>query len=150
MAPTRKSESVNKQYLSIYEVFPDKTPTGVSTDIWTCYAARIMAISVIPFLTVQLPQVLNSTSGRHLAVLIALIVSISMLVSYCVYQVFQPSDPEKTTCFREAQACHIEMYCLGRLLTDDALSDNFKALKMHCLGRLLTDDGEPNIEIIRK
>lgn len=61
--------------------------SGVSTDIWTCYAARIMAISVIPFLVVQLPQLMNSTSGRHLAVLIALIVSLAMLISYCLYQV---------------------------------------------------------------
>lgn len=63
------------------------TGTGVSTDVWTCYAARIMAISVIPFVVVQLPQMLNSTSGRHLAVLIALILSVSMLISYCLYQV---------------------------------------------------------------
>lgn len=61
--------------------------SGVSTDIWTSYAARIMAISVLPFLIVQLPQLLNSTSGRHLAVLIALIVSVLLLVSYCLYQV---------------------------------------------------------------
>ena len=61
--------------------------SGVSTDIWTCYAARIMVISVIPFLVVQLPQLLNSTSGRHLAVLIALILSLLMLISYCLYQV---------------------------------------------------------------
>ncbi|KAK6230674.1 hypothetical protein QUC31_002192 [Theobroma cacao] len=62
------------------------TETGVSTDIWTCYAARIMAISVIPFIIVQVSQILNSTLGRRLAVLIALIVSLSLLVSYCLYQ----------------------------------------------------------------
>lgn len=61
--------------------------SGVSTDIWTCYAARIMAISVLPFIIVQLPQLLKSSSGRHLAVLIALIISLSGLISYCVYQV---------------------------------------------------------------
>lgn len=61
--------------------------SGVSTDIWTSYAARIMAISVLPFLVVQLPQALNSSSGRHLAVLIGLILSLLMLISYCVYQV---------------------------------------------------------------
>lgn len=61
--------------------------SGVSTDIWTSYAARIMVISVLPFVIVQLPQILNSTSGRHLAVLIALIVSLCLLVAYCLYQV---------------------------------------------------------------
>uniref|UniRef100_A0A2N9FCL0 Uncharacterized protein n=1 Tax=Fagus sylvatica TaxID=28930 RepID=A0A2N9FCL0_FAGSY len=62
------------------------TESGVSTDIWTSYAARIMVISVIPFLVVQIPQLLNSTSGRRLAVLIGLIASLLLLVSYCLYQ----------------------------------------------------------------
>ena len=64
--------------------------SGVSTDIWTSYAARIMVISVIPFLVVQIPQLLNSTSGRRLAVLIGLIASLLLLVSYCLYQVSVP------------------------------------------------------------
>lgn len=59
----------------------------MSTDVWTCYAAIIMAVSVIPFIIVQFPQVLHSKSGRHLAVLIALIVSVSLMISYCLYQV---------------------------------------------------------------
>ncbi|XWS10063.1 hypothetical protein CRYUN_Cryun39dG0043700 [Craigia yunnanensis] len=111
------------------------TDTGVSTDIWTCYAARIMAISVIPFVIVQLPQALNSTSGRHLAVLIALIVSLSMLVSYCVYQVFQPWIQRRRLAF--AKHKHV-------------ISGILRHLKKHALGKLLTDDGEPNTEIIKK
>ncbi|KAK8622680.1 hypothetical protein V6N13_117586 [Hibiscus sabdariffa] len=111
------------------------TETGVSTDIWTCYAARIMAISVFPFLIVQLPQVLHSTSGRHLAVLIALIVSILMLISYCVYQVFQPWIQRRRLAFVKHK--HV-------------ISGILRHLKMHSFGRLLTDDGEPNTEIIKK
>lgn len=61
--------------------------SGISTDIWTSYAARIMVISVIPFVIVQMPQILGSSSGRHLAVLIALIFSLLLLVAYCLYQV---------------------------------------------------------------
>ena len=49
-----------------------------------------MVISVIPFLVVQIPQLLNSTSGRRLAVLIGLIASLLLLVSYCLYQVSVP------------------------------------------------------------
>ncbi|KAG8502529.1 hypothetical protein CXB51_001128 [Gossypium anomalum] len=109
--------------------------SGVSTDIWTCYAARIMAISVIPFLIVQLPQALSSTSGRHLAVLIALITSLLMLVSYCVYQVCQPWIQRRRLAF--AKHKHV-------------ISGILRHLKKHALGRLLTDDGEPDTEIIRK
>ncbi|KAL4308960.1 hypothetical protein GQ457_01G004140 [Hibiscus cannabinus] len=111
------------------------TETGVSTDIWTCYAARIMAISVFPFLIVQLPQVLHSTSGRHLAVLIALIVSVLMLISYCVYQVFQPWIQRRRLAFVKHK--HV-------------ISGILRHLKMHSFGRLLTNDGEPNTEIIKK
>ncbi|KAG9146136.1 hypothetical protein Leryth_015919, partial [Lithospermum erythrorhizon] len=64
------------------------TGSGVSTDIWTSYAGIIMAVSVIPFLVVQLPQAFTSSTGRHLSVLIALIISVSLLISYCIYQVF--------------------------------------------------------------
>lgn len=59
----------------------------MSTDIWTSYSAMIMAISVLPFIVVQFPQILHSTSGRHTAVLVALILSISLLIAYCLYQV---------------------------------------------------------------
>ena len=61
--------------------------SGVSTDIWTSYAAMIMAVSVLPFIVVQLPQIFHSNSGRHLSVLIGLIISLTLLVSYCIYQV---------------------------------------------------------------
>ncbi|KAF9599317.1 hypothetical protein IFM89_036615 [Coptis chinensis] len=62
------------------------TGSGIGVDIWTSYAARIMVISVIPFIIVQLPQIPHTSSGRRLAVLIALIVYVALLVSYCLYQ----------------------------------------------------------------
>lgn len=61
--------------------------SGISTDIWTSYTARIMAVSVLPFIIVQLSQMLLSDSGRRLAVLIALIISVLLLISYCLFQV---------------------------------------------------------------
>ncbi|XP_059442096.1 sodium/calcium exchanger NCL2-like [Corylus avellana] len=64
------------------------TESGISTDIWTCYTARIMAISVIPFVIVQIPLIFNSISWRRLAVLIGLIVSLLLLASYCLYQLY--------------------------------------------------------------
>ncbi|KAI7754655.1 hypothetical protein M8C21_030934 [Ambrosia artemisiifolia] len=73
--------------------------SGVSTDIWTSYSAMIMAVSVLPFIVVQFPQIFHSTSGRHLAVLIGLIVSISLLIAYCVYQVYQPNLQKRRIAF---------------------------------------------------
>ncbi|RVW42959.1 Sodium/calcium exchanger NCL [Vitis vinifera] len=111
------------------------TGSGVSTDIWTSYAAIIMVISVIPFIIVQLPQVLHSTSARRLAVLIALIVSLILLITYCLYQVFVPWIQKR----RLAYAKHKHV-----------ISGLLKHLRKHALGRLLTEEGEPNEEIIRK
>lgn len=111
------------------------TGSGVSTDIWTSYAAIIMVISVIPFIIVQLPQVLHSTSARRLAVLIALIVSLILLITYCLYQVFVPWIQKR----RLAYAKHKHV-----------ISGLLKHLRKRALGRLLTEEGEPNDEIIRK
>jgi Ca2+/Na+ antiporter len=111
------------------------TGSGVSTDIWTCYAARIMAVSVIPFIVVQLPQVMSSTSGRHLTVLIGLIFSLVMLLSYCLYQIFQPWIQTRRLAF--AKHKHV-------------ISGVLKHLKMRGLGRLLKDDGTPNEEVIER
>ncbi|KAK9089018.1 hypothetical protein Scep_028100 [Stephania cephalantha] len=109
--------------------------SGISTDIWTSYAAIIMAVSVIPFIIVQLPQLFHSSSERRLSVLIALIVAVALLFLYCVYQVFQPWIQERKLNF--AKHKHV-------------ISGILKYLKMHALGRLLTDDGDPNIDVIRK
>ncbi|KAL3638515.1 hypothetical protein CASFOL_017886 [Castilleja foliolosa] len=109
--------------------------SGVSTDIWTSYAGIIMAVSVIPFVIVQLPQLLHSNSGRHLAVLIGLIVSASLLVSYCLYQVFQPWVQRR----RLAYAKHKHV-----------ISGILKHLKMRALGKLAADDGRPNDEVLTK
>ncbi|KAI8010049.1 Sodium/calcium exchanger NCL [Camellia lanceoleosa] len=108
------------------------TGSGVTAEIWTSYAAGIMAISVIPFLVVQIPQIMNSTSGRHLAVLIALIISVCMLISYCLYQVFQPWIQRR------------------RLAYKQVISGFLKYLKMRALGRFIKDNGELNTEIVEK
>ncbi|KAI5403956.1 hypothetical protein KIW84_051194, partial [Lathyrus oleraceus] len=111
------------------------TGSGISTDIWTSYAARIMVISVIPFVIVQLPQMLNSTSGKHLAVLIGFVISVCLLISYCLYQIFQPWIQK-----RKLEYIKHKHVILGLL----------RHLKMRSLGKLLKDNGEPDTDIIRK
>nr|XP_043626999.1 sodium/calcium exchanger NCL-like [Erigeron canadensis] len=109
--------------------------SGVSTDIWTSYSAMIMAVSVLPFIVVQLPQILHSTSGRHTAVLVALILSISLLIVYCLYQVYQPTLQKRHLDF--AKHKHVR----SRIL---------KYLKMRALGRLVDSHGEPNRDVLVK
>ncbi|KAF3965916.1 hypothetical protein ACB098_06G080100 [Castanea mollissima] len=111
------------------------TESGISTDIWTSYAAMMMVISVIPFLVVQIPQFLNSTSGRRLAILIGLIVSLLLLVSYCLYQVLQPWIQKRKIAYVKHK--HLILGFLTHL-------------KKHALGRLLDKNGEPDKGNIEK
>ncbi|KAM7495417.1 hypothetical protein LguiB_030026 [Lonicera macranthoides] len=96
-----------------------------------------MAISIIPFLVVQLPQAaVHSTSGKHLVVLIALIISVTMLISYCLYQVFQPWIQSRRLAY--AKHKHIISGILKQLNEREPL------------GRFLTDEGTANEVALRR
>ncbi|URD82314.1 calcium-binding EF hand family protein [Musa troglodytarum] len=77
------STSIDSQDTKGFSLFG----SGVSTDLQTSNAARIMAISIIPFVIVQMLRVFSFPSGQHLAVLLSFIVATVLLVSYCLYQV---------------------------------------------------------------
>ncbi|KAK9060437.1 hypothetical protein SSX86_021141 [Deinandra increscens subsp. villosa] len=109
--------------------------SGVSTDIWTSYSAMTMAVSVLPFIVVQFPQILHSTSGRQLAVLIGLITSISLLIAYCIYQVYQPNIQKRRLAF--AKRKHVQSGILNYV-------------KTNTFGRLLDDQGQLNLEVLHK
>ncbi|KAI8558520.1 hypothetical protein RHMOL_Rhmol04G0100800 [Rhododendron molle] len=111
------------------------TGSGVSTDIWTTYAARIMVLSVTPFVIVQLPQVLNTTAESRLFILTALILSIALLISYCLYQVFQPKVQKRRLAF--AKYKHV----MSGILT---------CFRTRTLGRILSIDGRPDRDVIKK
>ncbi|KAK9266268.1 hypothetical protein L1049_025345 [Liquidambar formosana] len=112
------------------------TGSGISTDIWTSYEAWIMAISIIPFIIVQLPQfLLHSISGTRLAVLTSVVSSLLLLISYIMYQIFQPLIQRRRLAF--AKHKHVR-------------SGILKHLQQYGLGRLLKNDGEPNREVIKK
>ncbi|KAK7324696.1 hypothetical protein VNO77_28459 [Canavalia gladiata] len=108
--------------------------SGISTDIWTSYAARIMIISVIPFVIVQLAQVLYATPSQ-LALLLSLIVSICLLVIYILYQIFQP---------------RIQRRKLAYIKYKNLVSGLLEYLKAQDVGRFLKDNGEPDTEVIQK
>ncbi|CAK9176568.1 unnamed protein product [Ilex paraguariensis] len=111
------------------------TGSGVSTDIWTCYTARLMVVSVVPFIIVQLPLLFWTNFQNRIAILISFFLSICLLLSYCLYQVFQPWIQRR----RLAYAKH--KHVIARVL---------KHLKMRALGRLFSEDGKPNTEVIEK
>ncbi|KAG8053008.1 hypothetical protein GUJ93_ZPchr0001g32606 [Zizania palustris] len=111
------------------------TGTGISTDIQTSYAARIMGISVLPFIIAQFPKMLKTHHGQRLAVLLALIVSFLLVLSYCLYQVFQPWIQRRKLAY--AKHKHV-------------ISGILRHAQMEALGRLLNNDGTPNESVIKK
>ncbi|KAJ1690946.1 hypothetical protein LUZ63_015101 [Rhynchospora breviuscula] len=66
------------------------TKSGVSTDKQTSDAAKIMGISVLPFILIQLPKVFKFNSAQRVFVLICLILSVLLVLAYAFYQIFQP------------------------------------------------------------
>ncbi|KAG8365522.1 hypothetical protein BUALT_Bualt18G0113700 [Buddleja alternifolia] len=63
---------------------------GVVTDVETSYTARIILITLVPFLILELAGIFHSPSGRRVVILIALIITIVLLFAYVFYQIFQP------------------------------------------------------------
>ncbi|KAK1325717.1 hypothetical protein QJS10_CPA01g02095 [Acorus calamus] len=124
------------------EFSPTENPTrfnlsgsGITTDLWTSYAARIMVISVIPFIIVQLPKVFRFPSGERIMLLVSLLASIALLLSYCLYQVFQPWIQRRRLAY--AKQKHL-------------ISGLLKHAQEKVFGKLLTSDGDPNVEYIKK
>ncbi|XP_062160321.1 sodium/calcium exchanger NCL2-like [Alnus glutinosa] len=114
------------------DVEENKTPFsltgyGVSIDIETYYTSRIMIVSMIPFLILQMAKVLNSSSGTRIVVLVALLVTLSFLFVYFTYQVFQPW----------IQSRRLE-YSLR------------KHVQKNLLPSLLTAGGRPSLTLIRE
>eukprot|EP00268_Persea_americana_P005394 TRINITY_DN11803_c1_g1_i3.p1 TRINITY_DN11803_c1_g1~~TRINITY_DN11803_c1_g1_i3.p1 ORF type:complete len:390 (-),score=51.12 TRINITY_DN11803_c1_g1_i3:810-1979(-) len=109
--------------------------SGVTTDSPTSYAARIMLISVIPFFIVQLQAVFKSSSGKRIAILVSLVVSIAFLLSYCLYQVFQTWIQERS-----------RKYAKLKLV----MSGIIRSVQKDPLGWPLIKNGKPNTPVLEK
>ncbi|PIN23301.1 Ca2+ sensor (EF-Hand superfamily) [Handroanthus impetiginosus] len=64
--------------------------TGVLIDRQTRDTAGIMLLSLIPYAVVQLFDISNTASGNRVLTLITLIVSSLSLITYFIYQIFNP------------------------------------------------------------
>ncbi|KAL7087593.1 hypothetical protein ACP275_13G076100 [Erythranthe tilingii] len=109
---------------------------GVVTDSWTGYTARIMLISAIPFTIVQFPVLFDlSYFWERIFVVVALLVSVTFLLSYFFYQLFQPW-------IQGRQLLYLKH---GHLVVDI-----LKHVENHTNETLFTDDGAPDLSVIRR
>ncbi|WVZ77143.1 hypothetical protein U9M48_025043 [Paspalum notatum var. saurae] len=128
---SENSTAIDSQDTKAFSLFG----SGVSTDVQTSYAARIMAISVLPFIIVQIPQIFKLHSGHRLTVLLGLIVAALLLLAYCLYQIFQP---------------WIQRRRLEYSRLKHVMSGLLRHAQKHAFGRLLHEDGAPNVPVIEK
>ncbi|XP_057816210.2 sodium/calcium exchanger NCL2 isoform X2 [Cryptomeria japonica] len=108
--------------------------SGISTDKSTRTASRIMVASVVPFLIVQIPQLINSSSAKRISVLVACIAAILCLLSYCIYQVIQPWIQKRR--IEYAKHKHI-------------VSSVLHHVHKKGLGTLVGEDGELDVDVAK-
>ncbi|XP_052178502.1 sodium/calcium exchanger NCL1-like isoform X2 [Diospyros lotus] len=111
------------------------TGYGITTDLETSYTARIMVLSLVPFLIIQIPKVFQlSSSGQRVFIMITLVTSVAFLLLYFFYQIFEP---------------WIQNRRLDYVKHEHLVLDILKHVQRHAMGRLLSEDGSPNLMAIR-
>ena len=108
--------------------------TGTTIDKKTCYTAGIMLLSLIPYFIVQVANIFDSSFGTRMVILIALVVSTLMLLSYFLYQIFDPWIQE-----RSLEYSKYENLLVGFL----------QHVQRHAKEKLVDDSGQPNITVIK-
>ncbi|GKB50432.1 sodium/calcium exchanger NCL2-like protein [Tanacetum coccineum] len=119
----------NKKFFSFL------TGSGVTTDPETSTAAQIMLLSLIPFLFLLIPKLFGMTYAPHGYIfLIALPVSVTFLLVYFIYQVFEPS---------------IQTRRLSYVKHEHLVIDILKHLQEQIAENILTEDGSVNLPAIK-
>ncbi|PIN24276.1 Calmodulin and related proteins (EF-Hand superfamily) [Handroanthus impetiginosus] len=108
--------------------------TGTTIDKETCYTAGIMLLSLIPYIIVQLTDVAKSSLETRVVILIALIVSTVLLLSYFLYQIFYPWIQERSLKYTKYE---------------NLLTGFLHHVQRHAKGKLVDENGQPNIHVIR-
>ncbi|XP_042045415.1 sodium/calcium exchanger NCL-like [Salvia splendens] len=108
--------------------------TGTTIDKKTCYTAGIMLLSLIPYFIVQVANIFDSSFGTRMVILIILVVSTLMLLSYFLYQIFDPWIQE-----RSLEYSKYENLLVGFL----------QHVQRRAKEKLVDDSGQPNITVIK-
>ncbi|XP_071691916.1 sodium/calcium exchanger NCL2-like [Rutidosis leptorrhynchoides] len=123
--------STQNRYQNMLSFF---TGCGVVTDHETSYAAKIMVVSVIPFMFLLIPELFFGSFQGYMF-MIPLFVSFIFLIVYFIYQVFEPS---------------IQKRRLAYVKHEHLVVDIINHLQEHTAEQVLTEDGSPNLPAIRR
>ncbi|KAK6157344.1 hypothetical protein DH2020_011592 [Rehmannia glutinosa] len=129
--------SENKKYNPLERLLFSLWPGyGVVTVMPTSYTSRIMLLSVIPLIMIQIQGLFNlSYAGERISVVIILVVAIMFLFSYFIYQFFHPLIQRRRL-----------LYIKHEHLVVDILNH----VHNQTTGKLLTQNGSPNVSTIRR
>ncbi|XP_047319954.1 sodium/calcium exchanger NCL2-like [Impatiens glandulifera] len=112
------------------------TGRGITTDSETKHMARIMVLSLIPFVLFQIPESMHlSAFGDRIVILITLILSVLFLLAYFLYQFFEPWIQKRTLEF---------------LKHEYFVVDVLRHVQRHVSSKILTEDGTPNTPAIKR
>ncbi|XP_022847570.1 sodium/calcium exchanger NCL-like [Olea europaea var. sylvestris] len=95
----KKIAQTSSNCLLAKEVITELKDTGVMIDKETRRTAGIMLLSLIPYLIIQLADILKTSFGAHLVILISLVMSSTALILYFVYQVMNPWMQERSLAY---------------------------------------------------
>lgn len=148
---TGKLRAVEKQLSKRFGL----TDTGVEVDDLTQLSARIMILSVIPFVVAQLPRLFSFSTNGNIPVLVACILALLGLLAYCLYQVFTPWLQQRRKEF--AQRRVLKFVAIEKLMThtgDERLVDKKGNLNTKYAERLFgqidrNHDGAVNFDELR-
>ncbi|GFZ02997.1 hypothetical protein Acr_15g0016050 [Actinidia rufa] len=107
----------------------------LKTDKETSVTAGIMLISLIPFLILQLSDITSTSSGDRKVILIALVVSVSGLLAYFIYQIFHPWIQERS---------------LEYMKYKNLRTGFLQHMERHATGKLVTNERTPNIPVFKR
>ncbi|CAL0326527.1 unnamed protein product [Lupinus luteus] len=109
---------------------------GITTDLETSYTARIMVLSAIPLVIMQIPNLFQfSSEERSVTLVIAIIITTILLLLYFIYQLFEPWVQKR----RLEYVRHDHL--ILRIIND---------VEQNTLQRILTKHGAPNLSAIRR
>lgn len=108
--------------------------SGITTDTATSKAAQIMLVSLIPFIIVEIPQAIDSTSAKRIGVLVGCIAAIICLLSYCIYQVLQPWIQKRRVAYVK------QKHIVSAMMTN---------VHSQGWGKLLGEDGQPDQDVLK-
>ncbi|KAL7218320.1 hypothetical protein ACSBR2_011565 [Camellia fascicularis] len=109
---------------------------GITTNVEASYIARIVVLSIIPFIIIQILKIFHLfSSGKHIVIIFTLVISVVFLLVYFFYQIFQPWIQKRRLEYVKHE--HLEI-------------DILRHVQKHALKKLLTEDGTPNVSTIRR